>query len=494
MGIYSPSFNGLLGLQMERRKRTGASPDSEVHFRQALNEMIVPIKHAWVSHSPQQLRLPHDYQYDDAKPESVVKAATLMGPSAEYSPKGKPLDSFAAWLTSPENPRFTTAIANRLWKKLFGLGLIEPVDEITDDTVAMNPALMEHLRKLMIAQRYDVKAFLRVLCNTQAYQRECSPAEVASGETCHFTGPLLRRMSAEQMWDSFITLIHPAPDLPNLPLREATDVFLANARKLGEAIERLSPAELLQRADITSEIFRKNASRFKELQQQMVEARERGDKAAVSSLGRELGALRKVEIKTADENMYVPAIMRLSSESRQTGSTYKDVIVPGFTPRDRTAEKAAQTRQFVDEATRFGIPQAQQATYVQQREAMMRLYPRAAELESPAPPGHPLREFGQSDRESVENANREASVPQVLVLMNGDIMPHILNAWSQLRLAVKQARYPEDRIDAVYLSILSRKPTAEERAMWSKAQASGLDQIDDLIHALLNTQQFIFIQ
>ena len=110
-----------------------------------------------------------------------MKPATLMGAPAEYSPKGNPLESFAAWLTSPENPRFTTAIANRLWKKLFGLGLIEPVDDITDATVAMNPALMEHLRKLMIAQRYDVKAFLRVLCNTQAYQRECSPAGGGAG-------------------------------------------------------------------------------------------------------------------------------------------------------------------------------------------------------------------------------------------------------------------------------------------------------------------------
>lgn len=494
MGSYSPSFTGMLTLNMQRRNKNGTSPDDEVHLRQAFNEMIVPIKHAWVSRSPQPLRLPHDYQYEDAKPESVVNPATIMGAPADTTPQGNPLESFAAWLTSPENPRFTTTIANRLWKKLFGLGLIEPADDITDETVAMNPPLMENLRKLMIAQRYDVKAFLRVLCNTQAYQRECSRAEVAPGETCHFTGPLLRRMSAEQMWDSFVTLIHPAPDLPNLPLREATDVFLANERKLGEAIDRLSPAELLQRADITSEIFRKNVTKFKELQQQLAEARERGDKAAVASFARELGVLRNVEIKTADENIYVPAIMKLSSESRQTGTSYKDVVVPGFTPRDRSAEKAAQTRQFIDEGTRFGIPQAQQATYVQYRETMMRLYPRAAEMETPAPLGHPLRDFGQSDRESVENSNREASVPQVLVLMNGEMMTRILNSWSQIKLAVKQAQYPEDKIDAVYLSVLSRKQTAAERAMWSKAQASGLDQIDDLIYALLNTQQFIFIQ
>ncbi|MDP1588519.1 MAG: DUF1553 domain-containing protein, partial [Prosthecobacter sp.] len=289
MGIYSPAFTGMLMMQKERREKNGTSMNDEIHLRQAFNEMIAPIKHAWVSHTPQQLRLPHDYQYDDAKPKSVVKAATLMGVPAEYDLKGRPLESFAAWLTAPDHSRFTTVIANRLWRKLFGVGLIEPADEIMDSTGASNPALMEHLRRLMIALRYDVKAFLRVLCHTQAYQREVTRAELALGETCHFTGPLLRRMTPEQMWDSLATLIHTAPDLPNVPLREAADTFLANTRKLGAALENLTPAELLQRADITSEVFRTNAAQFKVLQQGIAEARSREDKAAVAELAGQLG-------------------------------------------------------------------------------------------------------------------------------------------------------------------------------------------------------------
>jgi hypothetical protein len=44
---------------------------------------------------------------------------------------------------------------------------------------------------------------------------------------------------------------------------------------------------------------------------------------------------------------------------------------------------------------------------------------RSADLRSPAPNGHFLREFGQSDRELVENSNDEASVGQALMLLNG---------------------------------------------------------------------------
>lgn len=493
-GIYSPAFNGMFALQRKQREQAGTSVDDEVHLRQAFNEMIVPIKHAYVSRNPMQLRLPHDYAYPDAAPKSVVKAATLFGAAAEFSLKTNPLEAFAAWLTSTENPRFTTVIANRWWKRLFGLGLIEPVDELTDGTVAVNPALMEHLRKLMIEQRYDMKAFLRVLCNTQAYQREVSRKELAVGEACHFTGPLLRRMSAEQMWDSFTTLINTAPDLPNLPLRETTDVFLSNTRKLGDALEHLTPEELLQSAQVTSEVFREHAAQFKVLQQQIAEARKREDKAAVSALARELNTLRQAEIKTADENIYTPAVLKLSKQGRQTGEGYRSIEVPGYMPRDFRGEREVQRQFFISESKRVGIPAGQQEIYVKHRRDMMRLWPRAAEIDSPAPAGHALREFGQSDRDTVENGNHDASVPQALVLMNGAMLPNILNAWSQLRLAVKQARYPDDQGEAVYLTLFSRRPTVDEKASWAKAQADGVNQIDDLIYALLNTQQFIFIQ
>ncbi len=157
-------------------------------------------------------------------------------------------------------------------------------------------------------------------------------------------------------------------------------------------------------------------------------------------------------------------------------------------------EQAAQAQLFLEESKRFGIPTGKQDAYVDHRQTMMRLWPRAAEIDSPAPAGHALREFGQSDRDAVENANHDASVPQALVLMNGAMLPNILNPWSQLRLAVRQSRYADDQVEAVYLALFSRKPTADEKASWSKAQTRGVNQIEDLIYALLNTQQFIFIQ
>ena len=119
---------------------------------------------------------------------------------------------------------------------------------------------------------------------------------------------------------------------------------------------------------------------------------------------------------------------------------------------------------------------------------------RAADLESPAPRGHYLREFGQSDRDMIENANPDASMAQALVLMNSTLFEGITQPYTQLRLNVARARYPEDRIEAVYQTLLTRRPTPAEKAAAEAARASGLDSIEDLIYALINTQQFIFVQ
>ena len=85
-------------------------------------------------------------------------------------------------------------------------------------------------------------------------------------------------------------------------------------------------------------------------------------------------------------------------------------------------------------------------------------------------------------------------MPQSLFMMNGNLMPNILSKYSQLMLAISKAQYPDDKLEAAYMAILARKPTAKEKETWFKAQDSGLNATEDLIYALLNTQQFIFIQ
>ena len=124
-------------------------------------------------------------------------------------------------------------------------------------------------------------------------------------------------------------------------------------------------------------------------------------------------------------------------------------------------------------------------------------YVRASELSSPAPDGHFLRTFGQSDRQLIENANDQASVPQTLALMNGPLFNSIANPFP---VVSKEARSVADKdavIDSIYLSMLSRKANAKEHSLLRAEfdnSANRPEAISSIIWTLMNTQQFLFIE
>lgn len=151
------------------------------------------------------ISLPRDYQYKDARPGSKISAMTMFDQDILKDKKSGVRETYAKWLTSPENPRFTTVIANRMWKKLMRVGLIEPLDNFDDETKASNPALMDHLVQLMKDVKYDLKKFQEIICATEAYQRQSIPGDPDRFNFKH-EGQPLRRVTAEQMWDSLMTL------------------------------------------------------------------------------------------------------------------------------------------------------------------------------------------------------------------------------------------------------------------------------------------------
>ena len=87
---------------------------------------------------------------------------------------------------------------------------------------------------------------------------------------------------------------------------------------------------------------------------------------------------------------------------------------------------------------------------------------RAVELESPAKRGHFLRDFGQSDREVIENASSHASVPQALYMLNSPLDIAIHNVNSVLGRQLNNLESIEEKIDLIYRSMLTRKPTIRE--------------------------------
>ena len=122
---------------------------------------------------------------------------------------------------------------------------------------------------------------------------------------------------------------------------------------------------------------------------------------------------------------------------------------------------------------------------------------RASEISSPAPAGHFLREFGQSDRETIQNANSDPAVTQALSLMNGFLETRVANNEATVLMQnVRKAQDAKEAINTVYLSMLNRRPTRQEEAMWTAdfRKYSRTEVISDLIWTLANTNEFIFVK
>ncbi len=518
-------------------------------LRKAASEIFFPVRYNRVEATDRVLRLPRDYQYDDANPLSVVRPLTLFGDTVAPEGDEHPIHAFAAWLTAPENPRFAKVIANRLWKRAFGVGLVEPVDDYRENVAASNPALLDYLEQLMVSLGYDLQAFQSILFKTDAYQREASPEEPVPGAPYHFAGPVLRRMSAEQIWDSLVAMTVADPDRPDAARDLYAERRLAEVQLVAESIQDQTPSQFLGNLRKVVEIQRELSERIEAAQAKVAEARAAGDaelvKRAVAearAVRRELAALveevvyrdgleRKLdqlagrpqakpaalaaeagtdgaplpqedlmaqlaEILSADERGFDEGLDEMLGEEPR--GLVKPLVDALFTERAEALRAEQAERRAVEHAEWNVANREARIAYRQFDRAVRGRMRRASELVQPAPAGHFLREFGQSDRELVENANDEASITQALAMLNGPALSAVTNRYSVLMRDLRELRGRRfgERLDTIYLTMLSRLPTKEEKAIFREAWAADPESgtVPGIVWTLLNTRQFLFIQ
>jgi hypothetical protein len=371
-----------------------------------------------------ELVLPDDYKYKDGKPGDKVEAKLVTWDrkdtqlrayqSVKTKEESELRNEFAKWMTAADNPRFAMTMANRMWKRAFGVGVREPVTDLDDPEASVNPALLHHLTAEMKRLKFDLKAFTRLICNTQAYQREATTHDLEAGTPYLFPGPVLRRMSAEQAWDSCVALAV-GPEL---------DAFKS---KRGAAFAEAMNVDTSKPEQIVEQI-----------QNALMAMRKANAKSGTAKPGKGKAKKgRKMEAMEAQED--------------ENGVVIRPPMLSGL------------------------------------------VLARASELPQPERDQHFLRQFGQSDRQLADDCSTEGSIPQVLMLMNGEAQRVIgSNQSLVVKTAVAQAS-PEAKVESLYTSFFTRKPTAEESAAATAALADGMG-IQDLAWVLFNTREFVFVE
>lgn len=337
------------------------------------------------------LTLPHDYAYDNGKPNQPVTASPIFGSMPKEQPGESSREQMARWLTSPDNPRFTRNIVNRLWKHAFGVGLIEPVDDLHEDSAAVSPELLQFLEDELKRLNYDVRELQRVIYNTTAWQRSATAEEVDPEKPWLFPAPLLRRMTAEQIWDSLLTLA------------------VYNV----DSFTRPSMKTLAADIDL------------------------------------DLNTARPADVRKAAETFDAKYSRAAQSRITRQRNTYKGKLVLA----------------------------------------------RASELPMPLPPDHFLRQFGQGDHELIDSSSTDGNVAQILTMFNGEITHMMLEAGSVIYDNLLKARSVDQRIRVIFYSILGREPSrSDESTAESEIRRAGPAGYGNVIWALINTKEFLFIQ
>lgn len=167
------------------------------------------------------IKLPSDYQYRDAQPGTLVAGRTPFGSTvrvSERSEKENGRELMAEWMIHKTGSQFASVIANRMWKRIMGKGIYEPVDTYLAADKTPAPDLVNLIARMMVDLDYDLRAFQHVLLLTRTFQFATNPGEsvVEGGDDFH--GRKIERLSSEQIWDSLITLADGDPD--RKPLRE----------------------------------------------------------------------------------------------------------------------------------------------------------------------------------------------------------------------------------------------------------------------------------
>jgi hypothetical protein len=165
-----------------------------------------------------QIALPADYQsreYHDGNPGDVVGAHTPFGKPVRMSEKregNNGREKMAEWIVTKTGDQYATVIANRMWKRVMGKGIYEPVVDYVPAALTVYPELVTALGKLMADVGYDLRAFQQILMLTRTFQfaTNPNPSSVEGGDDFH--GRKIERLSAEQIWDSLITLAVGDPD------------------------------------------------------------------------------------------------------------------------------------------------------------------------------------------------------------------------------------------------------------------------------------------
>ncbi len=151
------------------------------------------------------------------KTGASLTPVALSAERSDIAPTEDPRERLVDWMVDPSNPFFAKTLVNRYWKHFFGVGIVEPEDDLRVTNPPSNPQLLDELAKQFIESGYDLKQLVRSICNSSVYQFSADGSEEMLNDRKSFVRHYPKRLSAEVLLDAIDDLVETRTVFAGLP-------------------------------------------------------------------------------------------------------------------------------------------------------------------------------------------------------------------------------------------------------------------------------------
>lgn len=168
-----------------------------------LFEVVADTGRGEVKHDRTGLVVTPSFPYP-AHPDAGLKQATRR-------------EQLAAWLTAKDNQYFARSFVNRMWGYLFGLGIIDPIDDIRAGNPPTNPELLDFLTQEFVKSGFNVRHVQRLIVTSRTYQLSFRSNKWNVDDRTNYSHAIPRRLPAEVLYDALQRVTGAKSNIPGVP-------------------------------------------------------------------------------------------------------------------------------------------------------------------------------------------------------------------------------------------------------------------------------------